>query len=586
MKNRRLFRITTLLTAVFLVGGCGSGSSSGSGGSATPPSGIPGPSVHGMVLAGQTPVSGASIQLYAVGPSGYGSAGTALLSTAPSTDSGGNFALTGYRCATSSTLIYLVAQGGNPGLSSGTNNSALAFMAALGACGSVNSAEAISVNEVTTVASVWALAPFMSSGANVGVSSSNAAGLANAFATVNNLVNLATGQSPGSAVPMGATVPSSELNTLGNVLNHCAATSGSSGECAQLFAATTAGDNVPANTIDAALNIALNPGTNAGVLFGFAAASPVFQPALTAAPNDWTLAINYTGGGLNEPSALAVDQSGNIWVASYFHSVTEFSPQGALLSPSGDFTGGGLNESYGLAIDNHGNVWVANEQSSGSVNGGLGSLTELSSSGQVLSGSDGFGVGGINFPVAVASDSSGNIWTSNYGSSSASLLANSGSAISGASGFGNGQLNFPVAVAIDGSQNAWLANQGANTVTRISPDGSQVMPFTCCNAPSGLAIDRHGNIWISNFLGDSVSELSNSGCCHFQWLHGWRIISSPRNRCGWAGEYLGSELSWWLNLRTSGRRQRFTGHTLVTSHRIRPRGRFESAVRFGGGWQR
>ena len=351
----------------------------------------------------------------------------------------------------------------------------------------------------------------MSSGANVGVSSSNAAGLANAFATVNNLVNLATGQSPGSAVPMGATVPSSELNTLGNVLNHCAATSGSSGECAQLFAATTAGDNVPANTIDAALNIALNPGTNAGVLFGFAAASPVFQPALTAAPNDWTLAINYTGGGLNEPSALAVDQSGNIWVASYFHSVTEFSPQGALLSPSGDFTGGGLNESYGLAIDNHGNVWVANEQSSGSVNGGLGSLTELSSSGQVLSGSDGFGVGGINFPVAVASDSSGNIWTSNYGSSSASLLANSGSAISGASGFGNGQLNFPVAVAIDGSQNAWLANQGANTVTRISPDGSQVMPFTCCNAPSGLAIDRHGNIWISNFLGDSVSELSNSG---------------------------------------------------------------------------
>jgi streptogramin lyase len=145
------------------------------------------------------------------------------------------------------------------------------------------------------------------------------------------------------------------------------------------------------------------------------------------------------------------------------------------------------------------------------VNGGLGSLTELSSSGQILSGAGGFFGGGINFPVAAASDADGNIWISNYGSSSASLFANSGAAISGSNGYGSGQLDFPVAVAVDGSGNAWLANQSSTTITKITADGTQATSFSCCNAPSGLAIDQHGNIWVTNFLEDSVSELSPTG---------------------------------------------------------------------------
>lgn len=181
------------------------------------------------------------------------------------------------------------------------------------------------------------------------------------------------------------------------------------------------------------------------------------------------------------------------------------------MSPATGFTGGGLNECYGLTIDNNGNVWVTNEQSTGSVNSGLGSLTALSSAGQILSSAQGFSGGGIDFPVAAASDARGNIWISNYGSSSASLLANSGAAISDSNGYGNGELNFPVAVAVDGSGNAWLANQSSTTITKITADGTQATSFSCCNAPSGLAIDQHGNIWVTNFLEDSVSELSPTG---------------------------------------------------------------------------
>jgi streptogramin lyase len=222
------------------------------------------------------------------------------------------------------------------------------------------------------------------------------------------------------------------------------------------------------------------------------------------------VAVNYSGS-LNGPTALGIDQTGNVWVADYFGAVTEFSPLGAWLSPVGGFVGGGLNESYGLTIDNNGNVWVTDEQSSSSVNGGLGSVTELSSSGQILSGAGGFSAGGIDFPVAAAADSTGNIWIANYGRSTATVLSNDGTPLSAVNGYGSGQLAFPVAIAIDGNQNAWLANQSAKTVTRISPDGAQVSQIACCDAPSGLAIDRHGNVWVANYYGDSVSELSNTG---------------------------------------------------------------------------
>ena len=499
MTRVRLNWAAWLLASVLPLAGCG-----GSG-NVKPPSG---PSLSGSVHAGATPVSGASVKLYAASSAGYGSQAAPLLSSSVKTDASGNFTLN-YTCPSSSALVYLVATGGNPGLSAGTNNVALAMMTALGSCGSLGSTARVSIDEVTTAASVFALAQFMSPGANVGTSGTNLQGLANAFATINNLVNVGNAAVPGPSLPAGAAAPTASLNTLANILNGCASMASS---CAALFSAATAsGSTAPTNTIDAALAIALNPALNPATLYALTPANPPFQPALTQAPNDWMLSITYTGGGLHGPSALAIDQSGNVWVADYYAAVTELSPQGSALSPAAGFTGGGLNECYGLTIDNSGNVWVTNEQSSGSVNGGLGSLTELSASGQILSGAGGFTGGGLDFPVAAASDSAGRIWTSNYGASTASLLSSSGAAISGSGGYGIGDLNFPVAVAVDGSGNAWLANQSSTTVTTISSDGTQATSFSCCDAPSGLAVDQQGNIWVTNFLGDSVSELSPAG---------------------------------------------------------------------------
>jgi sugar lactone lactonase YvrE len=499
---------------VALVAGCGS---SPSGTVINPPPPPPDFTVTGKVVGGQQPVGGAEVEIFAAGASGYGSGGT-LLANAATTDASGNFTLDGnVACPSASAPIYITASGGTVG--SAASNSAIGMMAAIGTCGSLSTPPTITVDEVTTVAAVWALAPFLKAGGHLGTSSGNAQGLVNAFDNVNNLVTLATGAAPGTSAPANATIPTTKINTLADILAACVDSS-SSTACSTLFAAATpAGGSAPDNTLDAALSIARNPGSNVAALFALASTAAPFQPALTAAPPDWTLAVTYKGGGLSTPGSIALDATGNVWVANYFASVTELSNSGQVVSPAGGFTGGGLTESYGLTANSDGSVWVTDEQSTGSVNGGEGSVTVLNSAGTVTSGASGYSGGGVFFPIAAAADTDGSVWIANYGDSSATRFSLAGSAISSSTGFGSGQLEGPVAVAIDASHNAWFANQAAasGSVTSISADGTKVNTIVVGGeAPSGIATDSvadsanaaTGHVWTANYYTASVSELA------------------------------------------------------------------------------
>lgn len=512
----------------------------------------------GRVHGGQQAVSGSTIQLYAAGATGYGSAATPLLTKTVTSDGAGNFTITGdYSCPSGSPQVYIVATGGNPGLAPGTNNTALAMMAALGPCGNLNSSTFIFIDEVTTVASVYALAPFMSTGGGtkLGATSTNAPGLANAFATVNNLVNTAQGTAPGLSLPTGATAPTAELNTLADLLSLCVNTSGPAGECTTLFTdATPSGLSAPTNTIDAMLDIALNPGHNVSTLYNLVTGIVPFEPTLAAAPNDWTMAINYTGGGLNKPQSIAVDGSGNVWVANGgSNSISKLSSSGSAISGAAGYTGGGLNVPWGIAMDTSGNVWVTDAI----VNGGA--VSRFSSTGSAISGSPYTG-NGLNQPFGLAVNGAGVVWTANFKSTSA--FQNTGVAQMGSPyGPGNGNHNFfniaidksgnvwmtdniPPAgdvevftsggavvgtysvggqdgswgVAIDSAAHAWISNTANNSVTELNNNGTAVANYTGggLNTPQGIAIDGLGNVWVANTgpaatPGKSVTELNNSG---------------------------------------------------------------------------
>ena len=110
---RVVWAVLIVVAALIMITGCGF---SGSATPFTSPVAIGG-SVHG----GRQPVSGSRIQLYAAGISGTGSAAQPLLSSPVESDSYGKFSIPAtYHCPSPSAQIYLVARGGNPGLSSGT----------------------------------------------------------------------------------------------------------------------------------------------------------------------------------------------------------------------------------------------------------------------------------------------------------------------------------------------------------------------------------------------------------------------------------------------------------------------------------
>lgn len=522
MKIQKLRSAHPLLVLVAgLLSGCGSDLSTrapitgAGGGTGTTPT--TGPAFVGIVKAAGKPVVGASVQVFAAGAAGPAKGAAALTAAPLTTDATGSFSVpAGFVCATPATQVYLIARGGR-GDAAAAANSALAEMAVMGPCSGITSGSALTINEATTVAAVWALQQFMAVDGTIGASATNTVGLANAMLMARALVNGNTGAVPGTGFPASVTSPSSKINTLANLLSLCA-TDAASSVCASLLtAAAAAGKAAPADTLAAALAIARAPAANVPALYAAASSASSFSPALPSAPLDWMLVLTYAGGGLQTPegpTALAIDATGNAWVANFGGVVSAFSPIGAPLFASG-ITGGGLNSSYGLAIDPIGNIWVANDSSDNAVNTGLGTVTEITAAGQFLSGATGFGngsgSGGFSIPVALAIDPNRTVWVVNTQNGTVTQLNSSGQTISGSVGYGSSALAFPSPIAIDADHNAWIGNMNGNSIVKISADGKTVLPVTCCDGVQGLAIDAGGYVWAANYYGSSVSRITASG---------------------------------------------------------------------------
>ncbi|MGB7135699.1 MAG: hypothetical protein WBD46_10465, partial [Acidobacteriaceae bacterium] len=341
--------------------------------------------------------------------------------------------------------------GGQPtGAGSNITNNNLAMMTALGPCNEIGSH--ISVNELTTVAAVWALAPFMSGPTNaylnIGAPASNAAGLALAFSAAEQVVNTSTGSIGGTNLPSGAVLPTAEIITLADILGYCVnsagGTAGDSSFCGPLFSDASNGTAFPSDTITAAMNIAQNPARNVPQLFTLADKAPVFQTPLTTAPTAWTVAIQYTGGGLSAPTAIAADQNGNIWVTNSGSStVSEFDNLGNSKLGTGVSIAAGTPT--GIAIDLSGNAWITVKSAN--------SLFELSSSGTLGSA---ITDNGLSEPTSVAIDGGGLVWVVNSGGTggnSVSVFTSAGTAVSG-SPFSGGGIASPSGIAINGNANA------------------------------------------------------------------------------------------------------------------------------------
>jgi hypothetical protein len=440
-------------------------------------------------------------------------------------DSSGSFSISDvYTCGQASNKssinspsnqVYLVATGGNPGLAPGSNNGALVMMAALGSCSNLSTSQFIFVDEVTTVAAAWALAPFASSYASIGSSATNPMGIENAFLDANLLANTADGMA--ATLPSNLTIETGKLYALADALANCVNSDGGSA-CSPLFsAATPSGGSAPADTFSAALNIVRNPGWNVAAVYAASSGYAPYATTLTKAPNDWTMSLTITGGGLSIPTALGVDSQNNVWVANQDGPLSVFNAQGSPLSSTG-FGEGDMAQTYGLAIDTSDNVWVTNYNGGGNQTG---SVTEFygASSGSmgsvVASNSNPSFDTDVCYPTAIASDPNGTMFIANEECSSATVYDGSANVVDAYLGQNFDLQAKPLFLAVDANHGFWLSDND-NTIAHISapsasyPNGQLLSHPTCCYNSHGVATDANANVWVANYLGSSFSEVSGA----------------------------------------------------------------------------
>ena len=377
--------VTTIVPALLLTG-CGVDQMS----TITPD--VESPGVVGRMMGGQQPVAGATISIYAVGTSGYGSGGAVLSST--TTDSNGNFSLPAYTCPQSNTPVYLLGIGGNAGAG---NNSSAVLGAGLGSCAGAQKSFVV-LNEVTTTALAFSMAHFFSTtlgGANAandlfGGPSSTSGGTIQysngVQMAMNNTIPTIVSNAFGGPITdaSGFTVEWQKILTIADILANCVNSAGSPNttetktNCGKLFHYTQNGAATrPSDTLQAAVQMALYPTTQVTNLYALVPTTPAFPGYLTTQPNDWSIAVGYTsstvGLAVNSGtlSTLDIDSTGRIWFPSNATGqvgVAYFDPSNRTFN--GPYNTTSLTHPQQVAIDANGYVWV-NDSASPTVAGYL-----------------------------------------------------------------------------------------------------------------------------------------------------------------------------------------------------------------------
>lgn len=378
------FWLAALASSLILAGGC---STMQTPTASAVSSGVTG-KIGGQVHGGNQPVANAQVSLYFAGQGPvFGSAATLAAVTTTADNGAGTFSFnlgapgtgnTGtdnnFSCPSTGEDrdVYLISRAGNTlNTHTSDNNIAAAFIAPMGRCNTINGSTFISMSEVVTVATLASIQQFYSPvNANIGSDGTlmGTTSVKNAFANVFNIVDLSTGlartatQTGTANGTAGTTVTitpeTAKINHIANIISACVNNPNSSASsCTTLFAnavppaaayTSKPADSYPAATdvLQAAYYMLTNP-TNGGsttrlnALYALSpAAGAPYQPTLTAAPNDWTIGLQYRGNGncsvggalISSGYGLSVDPSGNIWIANAGSgTIAEISPVGTPL---------------------------------------------------------------------------------------------------------------------------------------------------------------------------------------------------------------------------------------------------------------
>ena len=201
-----------------------------------------------------------------------------------------------------------------------------------------------------------------------------------------------------------------------------------------------------------------------------------------------------TDSSLLYPGGVAVDSSGNVYIADmYNNEVEKIDSSGNLSIIAGNGTAGrptpgtatdsALKAPSGVAVDQWGNVYIADQ--------------------------------GNNMVEEV--DTSGNL----------SIIAGNGTIGPPTPGLAtNSSLSYPQGVAVDSSGNVYIADVGNNMVEEIDnadnlsiiagngtmgPPTAGIATDSALSGPTGLAVDSMGNVYICDHYNNLIEEVDTSG---------------------------------------------------------------------------
>src|SRR5215467_14153967 len=331
-------------------------------------------SLNGQVLGGGRPIANSTVTLWAATAGAPAQLGQAR------TGADGRFIIAATADPPRDATLYLVAKGGTPATNkAGGDNPTIALIGVVGA----KPPTTVTINEMTTVASVWTHNQFIDGTAIKG----QPLQLKIAAGNVPSFVDLATGGWGGTIQdPLNSSQTTTMANfaTLADALAGCV-TRVVPDACSKLYgAAAGPTGTVPTDTLAAAESIARYPWYQPERVFalldqfykipqGKTMRAVPYMPYLNFAPSAWVLPLKFDGGGYRAGGGAMFDSEGNLWTGDNFTvgwqgqdslwqgNATKFDPNGKPLSPiTTGFAGGGmLGNSFGTAVDAKDNAWFS-----------------------------------------------------------------------------------------------------------------------------------------------------------------------------------------------------------------------------------
>ncbi len=209
--------------------------------------------------------------------------------------------------------------------------------------------------------------------------------------------------------------------------------------------------------------------------------------------NAATQAITALVSGLNAPASVAVDASGDVYFADTGNkAIKEWNATTKVVST---LVSSGLGNPRGIALDSLGDVFIADSLNNSVVEW---SPTTLQVTPVVNSGLSG--------PTAVALDLQGNIYIADTGNNAIKKWSAANGQVTAVVAAG---LNAPSGVAVDGQGNVDISDTGNNTIKQWNASSTQVTVLASIglSSPGGAAVDTQGNVYLTDTGNNAVKKI-------------------------------------------------------------------------------